>query len=158
MAAPEEPPKHSGISAQLFELLKVCRHSCGLLGSLAAASLTIIRIGSHQGGSRTRKGTRNGPAIGADLFCARSATFSNNAGIMLFRLFTRSATTLRPRKGIKRGRITAPRSIAWNIKWNLYRALVSRTISGPICKNVFYDEESGLRRSLGKKNVRLPAN
>jgi hypothetical protein len=138
MAAPEEPRKHSGISAQLFELLKVV--------------VTLVLTGLIGGGITYyyQNRSHHEQQDAQELETARQSalTFLREVGDILeqrryhaFQVIYAVRDNASPEEREQAWKDYSTAVNAWNIKWNLYRALVLEQF-GPDMQKRFYDEKA----------------
>jgi hypothetical protein len=138
MAASEEPRKHSVISAQLFELLKVVV-TLVLTGLIGGGITYYYQNRSHQEQQDAQ-----------ELETARlsALTFLREVGDILeqrryhaFQVIYAVRDNASPEEKEQAWKDYSTAVNAWNIKWNLYRALVLEQF-GPEMQKRFYDEKA----------------
>ena len=136
MASEDEPRKHSAISAQLFELLKVV--------------LTLVLTGLIGGGItyyyQNRSHREQQDAQELETARQSALTFLREVGDILeqrrqqaFRVVDAVRNNVSPEEKQQVWKDYAAAVNAWNTKWNLYRALVLEQF-GPEMQKRFYDE------------------
>ena len=149
MPAPDEPRKTSAISAQLFELLKVVI-TLALTGLIGGGITYYYQDRSHRAQQDQ-----------ADLEIARQSalTFLREVGDILeqrrhlaFRVLATIEEKAPPeeREQVWKDYMNAVN--AWNMKWNLYRALVLEQF-GPKMQKRFYDEKTDAEGIWDKSSI-----
>jgi hypothetical protein len=138
MASEDEPRKHSAISAQLFELLKVV-FTLVLTGLIGGGITYYYQNRSH----REQQDAQ-------ELETARQSalTFLREVGDILeqrrhhaFRVVYSVRDNASPEEKDQIWKDYTNAVNAWNMKWNLYRALVLEQF-GPEMQKRFYDEKA----------------
>src|SRR2546423_2438563 len=149
MAAPNEQPKHSGISTQLFELLKVV-FTLVLTGIVGGGITYCYQNRSHREQQEAQ-----------ELETARQSalTFLREVGDILeqrrhhaLRVIDSIGDNAPPEEKDQAWKDYANAVSAWNAKWNLYRALVLEQF-GPEMQRRFYDEKSDAEQTWEKLSI-----
>ena len=149
MAVPNEQSKHSGISAQLFELLKVV-FTLVLTGIVGGGITYYYQNRSHREQQETQ-----------ELETARQSalTFLREVGDILeqrrhhaFQVLYSVRDNAPPEEKEQVWKDYLNAVNAWNMKWNIYRALVLEQF-GPEMQKRFYDETADTEGVWEKSSI-----
>src|SRR3984893_14966477 len=149
MASEDEPRKHSVISAQLFELLKVV--------------VTLVLTGLIGGGItyyyQNRSHREEQDAQELETARQSALTFLREVGDILeqrrhhaFRVVYAVRDNAPPEEKEQVWKDYTNAVNAWNMKWNLYRALVLEQF-GPDMQKLFYDEKADAEGVWEKSSI-----
>jgi hypothetical protein len=149
MASDEQPPKHSAISAQLFELLKVVV-TLVLTGLIGGGITYYYQNRSHREQQEAQ-----------ELETARQSalSFLREVGDILEqrrhhaqRVIDSIRDNAAPEEQAQAWKDYTNSVSAWNAKWNLYRALVLEQF-GPEMQRRFYDPDEDNGRPFEKLSI-----